>query len=275
MTKGVPNKYAQLRMVIQESLRVQRGSAENVNYIDSGTEVSDVSARQNHVVFARRGCGKTLLLHSSSRQMPPERKSIYLNCEDFKHHSFPNVLIEIFDALFGELEKHLGGWFGKKKRLKDLVVNIRKELEGLRQKEDLAEATIKKTSSVENSSNAGIDGSASIVGVGSVKGNLGCAEKQKEDVERQYRIKEDKIQAINLWLPRLKQQLRDFFEISSSVKTVFLQIDDLYHLRQEDQPFVVDYVHRLCKDVPLFFKFATLRHVSVLYSDHNGQPIGA
>jgi hypothetical protein len=41
------------------------------------------------------------------------------------------------------------------------------------------------------------------------------------------------------------------------------------------QPYVADYVHRLCKDVPLFFKIGTLRHVSSLYADRDQQPIGA
>jgi len=56
---------------------------------------------------------------------------------------------------------------------------------------------------------------------------------------------------------------------------VYLQIDDFYHLRRADQPHVMDYVHRLCKDLPFYFKIATLRHASVLYADRQGQPTGA
>jgi predicted AAA+ superfamily ATPase len=92
-----------LRMVITENLRVQRGGAEPVPYIDAGNVLGDVTARQNHAIFGRRGCGKTLLLQHSSAKLPEGTKAIYLNCEDFKRHSFPNVLIEILDALFGEL----------------------------------------------------------------------------------------------------------------------------------------------------------------------------
>ncbi|BAV09693.1 hypothetical protein SAMN05421788_1011130 [Filimonas lacunae] len=36
----------------------------------------------------------------------------------------------------------------------------------------------------------------------------------------------------------------------------------------------MDYVHRLCKDFPLYFKITTLRHASVLYADRAGQPMG-
>ena len=59
------------------------------------------------------------------------------------------------------------------------------------------------------------------------------------------------------------------------MRGIFLQIDDLYHLRRADQAFIVDYIHRLCKDVPLYFKIATIRHASSLYLARQGQPIGA
>jgi hypothetical protein len=55
----------------------------------------------------------------------------------------------------------------------------------------------------------------------------------------------------------------------------FLQIDDFYHLPRITQPEVMDYIHRLCKDIPLFFKIATLRHSSTLFSERDGQPVGA
>src|SRR5215831_5502882 len=117
-----------LRQKITESLRIQRDSREAVPYIDAANVLGDICARQNHAIFARRGCGKTLLLHHSSQSLDKAIKAVYLNCEDFKRHSFPNVLIEILDALFQELEKHLTGWFGKKKQSRDLIREIRKEL---------------------------------------------------------------------------------------------------------------------------------------------------
>jgi hypothetical protein len=78
-----------------------------------------------------------------------------------------------------------------------------------------------------------------------------------------------------MWLPRLKQQISEFFDLSKTVKSVFLQVDDFYHLSREDQPLVMDYIHRLCKDLPLYFKVATLKHASTLYADRLGQPLGA
>lgn len=58
-------KIARLRQIITENLRIQRYS-DAVNYVDTDSSMSDLSAKQNHVVFARRGCGKTLLLRKSA-----------------------------------------------------------------------------------------------------------------------------------------------------------------------------------------------------------------
>jgi hypothetical protein len=236
--------------------------------------LGDVTARQNHPIFGRRGSGKTLLLHHSAANLPDGTRPIYLNCEDFKKHSFPNVLIEILDALFGELEQHLSGWFGKKKRSKQLITDIRTQLGKLRSKEDQQQREVREAQAAEtkDSSKAGV-----AVGVSHAKLEVtdDLFEYSRRETERKYTEHEDKIRELDTWLPRLKSEIREFFSLSSVVKSIFLQIDDFYHLARGDQPLVIDYIHRLCKDLPLYFKIATLRHASALYADRAGQPIGA
>jgi len=97
----------------------------------------------------------------------------------------------------------------------------------------------------------------------------------KRETERKYKLNQDKIRELDMWLPQLKRQIREFFDLSAKVTAVFLLIDDFYHLTRSDQPLVMDYIHRLCKDLPLYFKLATLRHASTLYADRLGQPLGA
>lgn len=268
------DKLRRLRTVITENLRVQRGGADPVPYIDIGNVLGDVAARQNHVIFGRRGCGKSLLLHYSAAHLPDEIRAVYLNCEDFKKHSFPNVLIEILDALFGELQTHLTGWFGKKKRSRLLIGEIRKDLQGLRRRDDhdVTEVTESATVGSESSEKIGL---TVPVGQAKLSAKTDDFEYIKRETELRYKINQDKIRELDDLLPRLKTQVREFFSLSTSVKAVFLQIDDFYHLVRGDQPFVVDYVHRLCKDLPLYFKLATLRHASTLFADRRGQPIGA
>ena len=181
-----------LRLAINENLRVQRGGADPVPYIDVSNVLNDIGSRQNHAVFARRGCGKTLLLHHSSRQLDSSIKAVYLNCEDFKRHTFPNVLIEILDALFGELERHLTGWFGKKKRSRNLIGDIRKELDQLRSKTDTQEQDVRESLSRDNSASANVGASVSSAPA-SLRAGAGMTERIKAEIERTYRTLDDKI----------------------------------------------------------------------------------
>jgi energy-coupling factor transporter ATP-binding protein EcfA2 len=203
-------KLQKLRLLINENLRVQRGGSDPVPYIDVANVLSDVAARQNHAIFGRRGCGKTLLLQHTARTLPSTIRPIYLNCEDFKKHSFPNVLIEILDALFAELEKHLTGWFGRKKRSRQLIADVRKQLLDLRTKADQRDTEVRDLNSQEQkvTSDAALN-----VGTGSagMKTADNLSEYWKGETERKYKLSENKIRDLDMWLPRLKQQVREFF----------------------------------------------------------------
>jgi hypothetical protein len=141
------------------------------------------------------------------------------------------VLIEILDALFRELETHLAGWFGKKKRSRVLIQEIRKELAERKTAADTQEEAVRRMVSSERGRSTdvsgGLTGSKSTAKVSSRLG-----EKSKDETERTFKILSDKIQDLDMWLPRLKVHVRDFFATSSSVKAVFLHIDDFYHLRK-------------------------------------------
>ncbi|MER2289333.1 hypothetical protein ABS770_13780 [Methylobacterium brachiatum] len=265
-------KLDRLREVITENLRVQRGNAD-VEYINVGTALQDACSKQNHAIFARRGCGKTLLLHSSARKLKTEVKSVYLNCEDFKKHSFPNVLIEILASVFREIDQNLSGWFGRKKKSKEIVRKILNKLQDLHQSADEHDAEIKTKTAQEDA--LSVDSSlAGNVGKLSLKFGAKDERKAKAEVEQSFKIHREKLQELDRWLPQLKESIREFFALSPKTECIIIHIDDLYHLKRTDQAFVVDYIHRLCKDVPMFFKVATLRHASTLYADRDGQPIG-
>jgi len=266
-------KLSKLRQVITESLRVQR-DGDPIEYINVGTARDDACARQNHAIFARRGCGKTLLLHDSASHLRPDSAAIYLNCEDFKQHSFPNVLIEILSALFREVKKNLPGWFGRRKKTREMVEGILEKLAALQKSADEQQEKVRRLNVDENESQLDFDAGAKSDAL-SLNFKTKDRQAQKVEVERSFDVHKKKLQELDRWLPELKEQVRDAIGASNKVKTIFIQIDDLYHLRRTDQAFVVDYIHRLCKDLPLYFKIATLRHASTLYADRDGQPIGA
>lgn len=267
------DQIASLREVITENIRVQR-SSEPIDYINVGTALGDAQAKQNHAIFARRGCGKTLLLHTSGRRLKPGIVAVYLNCEDFKRHSFPNVLIEILTSIFAQFERNSIAWFGRGRKTKEALTKINERLEKLRRSADEVNEQVTEKAAKETSDSAGAGGEIKVPNA-NVAAKLENFQKNSSSVEKTFGVYKEKLQELDLWLPELKRNLDAFFSDSTKVKCIFLQIDDLYHLRRTDQAFVVDYIHRLCKDLPMFFKIATLRHVSTLYVDRDGQPTGA
>ncbi len=52
------NSRSILREVISENLRVQKGG-NSIDYIDVADALLDAKSRANHVIFARRGFGKS------------------------------------------------------------------------------------------------------------------------------------------------------------------------------------------------------------------------
>lgn len=273
-------KLRNLRNLINENLRTQVDS-DDVSYVSATHTLSDVSAKQSHCIFARRGCGKTLLLHQSRKGLGKDVRAIYINCEDFKHHTFPNVLIEILNSIFSEVEKKLTTWWpsgGKRKKLKVIVSELRKDLNKLKENPDIRDLDVRENSAESEedklslSSDGGFD-----AGVGvDFKASLsnGSIQKKSSEVEMKYKHNESKLVQLNHKLPEYKEKIKNFFEICNDTKSIFIQIDDFYHLTSVDQPYVADYVHRLCKDTKLKFKIATLKHNSVLYIERNKQPIG-
>jgi hypothetical protein len=245
-------ELVKLREAITENLRVQR-DGESIDYVNVGTALEDACAKQNHAIFARRGCGKTLLLHHSSRALKPGLKSVYLNCEDFKRHSFPNVLIEILSALFRELDRHLHGWFGKSRKAKNIIRDILKKLEALQKSADILDEEIRRKTSSEGSTAGDFTAGADIDKL-HLKFGAKNDTREKEEIEKSFRVHREKLQELDRWLPELKDSIRSIFNLSNFTKGLLLQIDDLYHLKRIDQAFVVDYIHRLCKDLPLYFK---------------------
>jgi Cdc6-like AAA superfamily ATPase len=219
-------KVQSLRMVVQEGIRVQKGGADTIEYVDVTRALSDVIARQNHVIFGRRGCGKTLLLHAADRRLPEHIRVVYINCEDYKQHSFPNILIEILDRIFAEMERHLAGWFGRKRKSKQIIGEIRKELALLRESADEQQTKVKETSSVENTANA--NAKLEMKGLGGI--GAGATAAQKAAIEEEYSRYDSKIQKLNLLLPRFKESMGEFFDLSAHVKSVFIELDDFYHL---------------------------------------------
>lgn len=265
-----------LRTVINENLRVQQGGAPPIEYVDVNNALTDIVSRQNHLIFGRRGCGKSLLLHSVPRNRPPQTRVVYINCEDYKQHSFPNLLIAILIKITDDLAAGLRTEYQierkRPEKVKLVLASLTEhsdKLKGLKKAADEQSAKVTEVAQKE-----GHLGMKAGVPIKAVQLELETFAKQAGSVQKEYETYDNKARELNLLLPELKDDMRNFFAASVATKYAFIEFDDFYQLPREMQPYVADYIHRLCKDTPLWFKIATLRHSTVFYADRKGQPTG-
>jgi hypothetical protein len=85
------NETAKIVTYIEENLRASTSAG--LSFVDSRHFRSRLLSKQNHVVFGRRGAGKTSLV--SSAQGFDGHVDVYLNLEDYKDITFPNIVIYI------------------------------------------------------------------------------------------------------------------------------------------------------------------------------------
>lgn len=82
---------AKVLRYIEENMRVTEQTS--IEYLDSQGNIERLNIKQNHIIFGRRGSGKSLLLKSLRKSN--DFYCISVNMEDFKDISFPNSIIQV------------------------------------------------------------------------------------------------------------------------------------------------------------------------------------
>jgi hypothetical protein len=114
--------------------------------------------------------------------------------------------------------------------------------------------------------NAGISTPAA-----SLNANASNEEKASTSTEQQRSYVSHKVEYLH-------QRIIDFQNFFQELSTLsdgpsFLILDDLYHIRREDQARVIDYFHRIAKGNGMWLKVGTIKHRSEWYR-HSDPPIG-
>jgi hypothetical protein len=104
--------------------------------------------------------------------------------------------------------------------------------------------------------------SAKMPGTG-IGGELTANINEKASSETQSEYTSKKIEALHRNIMRYQELFARLSSLASGPS--FLLLDDLYHLRLNDQAHVVDYFHRIAKGSNLWLKIGTIRHRSRWY----------
>lgn len=253
-------------------------------------------SKRHHIIFGRRGSGKSSLLRKAVSVLTIDRIPIgYVDLEQFKGHSYPDVLVSILIKTFEEFKQWLDtaalAPANKKKFWERLFGSIPKK------------AAFKKTPTVELSVKLGdliselgvllLEGDEvhkkltqkhevkiAVEAGGEVKVNsgpasaAGSAKASKEngaEHESESQYSHRKIEVLHRNIMKYKSMFAEISELAGG--SSFLLLDDLYFIRKSDQAQVIDYFHRIAKGSNLWLKIGTIRHRSRYYS-FGDPPIG-
>src|SRR5437899_593983 len=96
------SQVAELERLIEESTRSTETGIHRFIEPASGTLARAVS-RQHHLVFGRRGSGKSSLLRKAAADLTVDRRPIaFVDLESFKGHEYPDVLLSVLIKTFSE-----------------------------------------------------------------------------------------------------------------------------------------------------------------------------
>jgi|GEM_PF-6548740 len=244
------NTKRKLVLVLSEVKRQETGT-NRLEYIDVRGSVQKLLDKENHVVYGRRGSGKTALLNEVKEKAGNNGGlAIVIDSELSKNNTFPDIVIKVVV----ELLKGLKGektFLHHNKYQKKIVSLLEAFNTLLHQADDMAVC-----------SNRGIAKKIH-ANLGKAGFDMGFSVGSNNEIEYKYKQHKESI------LIKIDTELRDVIKgwlKSSDYKYIFLCLDDYYLLNDQSQLKLIDYIHRLCKNTKIYFKVCTIKHYSRLYS---------
>jgi len=244
---------------IEENIRITDQTT--IEYLDPKGHIERLDSKQNQILFGRRGSGKSLLL-KSLKEKKTDTICLNINLEDFKDISFPDSIIQVLRSLIIQLKKEVDNKYSlwsffnwlQAKRILNKYSKLLITLENRLQQPDIFDESIK-----EKRGNK-VSGEAKS---GYSKSEAKVTAEASEEIETTKQFKIDKLNILKNELPDLKSLINETSEFLN--KSIFLVLDDFYFIKKREQPYFIDYFHRLSKNTNLYLKVATIKHRSSLY----------
>ena len=100
---------------------------------------------------------------------------------------------------------------------------------------------------------------------------VGLKEAKKLSSEKKLTYVSHKVEYLHQQIIKFQNFFTKLAQLSEG--PAFLVLDDLYHIRKDDQARVIDYFHRIAKGNGLWLKIGTIKHRSEWYR-HSDPPVG-
>jgi len=258
-------------------------------YQDLHSAIARLRGSANHIILGRRGSGKTRLIDELKRAVSKENTVVItVGAEDFKELTYPDILIQILRSFLREFRIVLltsprvltANWWeqwlsaiqhpigfveqrSSRRRLAGEVKILLDQLDKLLAESEEVEAEYAEARAMALRQNEIVQVAGK---TGLVDGTAGATDERESKSSSERKLRQRELKRITV-----ERLLGDFKALLDGVckhlnSRVVLAVDDFYFVRRTDQPKVVDYVHRICKDTDAFLKIATIKHRSELFT---------
>jgi hypothetical protein len=260
------DKISHLIVRIKESTRGD-ANPENVNrFVEPapGTLVEAVS-RQHHIVFGRRGSGKSSLLRKAESDLVARRCPVaFVDLDIYKGQTFPNLVASVLRDAFTQyrklaillLERRVAKNINS--RLNDEIAELDSLIAAPDEAKALKSVIRKRHDKQQHDGGGGLKFFSYFKLSGKIQ--QGRSDESKHEVELEYAASKQEIVYNHIGFYRETLRLvADTFG-----NDAFLMLDELYHIPQNLQPLVLDYLHGIARNNRVWLKVGTVRYRSRL-----------
>jgi hypothetical protein len=255
------DKITNLVLAIKASTRADDRDEMLRRFVEpvAGTLREGMSA-QHHVVFGRRGSGKTSLLRKAEQQLIKDGHAVgFIDLDVFKSQSAPNLIASVLKDAFTQFAAQATNL--PRERGASVIRHLEEQAAALKRLVDAPDEA-DALRSIVTEKQTHLKGSAG-VGFWSVllaKVSGGSSKGETAENNLKYKLSKDTL------ITNQKGSYRDTLRLVQKAfhRPVFLMLDELYHLPLALQPMVLDYFHGIAKNNNVWLKIGTVEHRSQL-----------
>ena len=278
------DEAARLQVLLEEVTRARPGSPENRFIKPDGSVLDRLASSFHHVVYGRRGTGKSSLLrHIEAERTADQHLVAWADQETYMGLEYPDVLVSTLADSFADFAEQL--------RKRDAADGARERTRQWRRRQStevgqvasqLEHAVAQLLSLKQMPSESQIEWTASFSqqathsrqtdsDVGAAKGWFSLKWGRNKRSERSaasgeqlsQRFVATKAEHLEKAVPTYRALMKSVTKVSSDS---FIILDDFYRLREDDQPRIAGYLHRSVKDTGVWLKLGSIRYWTRLYA---------
>lgn len=279
------DEVSRLQVLLDEATRAKPGSPEARFVAPEAGVIDRLGSRFHHVLYGRRGTGKSSLLRQIERERLSEGHLVaWADQETFQGLAYPDVLVGTLEQVFAQFARqlraseqaprrrwwHRWGLGGPAPTAKAAVAarleEAASQLLSLKAEPSDADVVWTASSSLRES-----DSRKSEHSVGVTKGPLKAggsrgrsrARDTSDDTGLEQRYKTSKTEHLERAVATYRELLEQVREVADDR---FVILDDFYRLAEPDQARIAGYFHRVAKDTGTWLKIGSIRYWTRLYA---------